>query len=68
MGPKRQKMSAEDAVANILQFVEGGDELEDEIDYEDEEKLSKIYLEMEGLFYSCVFRLNVSIVLHIVFI
>ena len=45
MGPKRQKISAQDAVANILQFVEGGDELEDEIDYEelyDEEQLSEI--------------------------
>ena len=34
MGPKRQKMSAEDAIANILQIVEGGDKLEDDIGYE----------------------------------
>ena len=35
MGPKIQKMTAEDAVANILQFVEGGDVLEHEIYYEE---------------------------------
>ena len=35
MGPKIHKMSAEDAVENIFQFVEGGDELEHEIYYEE---------------------------------
>ena len=35
MGPKIQKMSADDAVENIFQFVEGGDELEHEIYYEE---------------------------------
>ena len=46
-------MSAKDAVANSLQFVEEGDELEDEIDHEelyDAEQISKIDMEIEGLF------------------